>query len=738
MEHHEELQHQYEELAKDMARRLWITMGDPNCVTPRFHQINRRIRYIKNKIKKLNLGEIDFSILDRLQENQEQAIELKYRPTKFYFNDKALHIFSRTFVPDDIKIALSFGHKFLFPYNINENNLHKILAQLEMAVEDSIPDICWFEASTEIGEILRKHKFVDNYDDKNWLKLIHHRTTKFFKKHKNSLLCTRSDKGGHTVVMDIDDYNQKLTAHLSDSAYTIYNGNDILESLTNREIELVDLIKKSRTDSDYLEDLLNKHNTPIYEPNTLNLAKFYGLPKVHKNGCPLRPITSTVGSPGYYLSKVFLLLLNEVFPPTDIHIRDTVEFIDHTKNLRIKKDDVLISFDVVSMFTAIPVDYIIETIMSMAGELNFLFMILPETLLEILNFLLKDCAIFQALDDTYKQVKGLPMGSCLSPAFARIFMDKAVEKLYTEIPEITFIKVFVDDTMVAMNNKDIQRALNVLNSFQKDKVRFTVEYESDNHSINFLNVTLTRLGTRISTNWYRKPFASGRLVNYYSSHKTSTTMATATAFIRTVLALSSPEHFASNRLKVIDTLRLNSFPEDVISHLIHDFYTYMKPTHKRNENLTKHGVVRFVRETDRSESENEELYIGTVNSVINDETNDKKYIIFPHSTYESQSIKKVFSNLMNPHMSLADSVKNTRITPITTKKTLSPPDNNGNALLFSRCKCKKRFAISCTQFNENVRIAKRRIRTKDLINCLRTKHAHSLDSIKTLRGLAYK
>lgn len=739
MEHHEELQHKYEELAKSMALRTWITMGDPNGITRKLYQTNIRIRFLRNKIKKLNLGEIDYAILNKLREDQEQTIELKYRPTKIYFNDKALHILTKTFIPDDIKITLSLGHKFLFPYNINDKNLHKILAQLEMAVEDSIPDIRWLEASIEIRNILREHKFIEKYEDKNWLKFIHYRANLFFKEHKDSLLCTRSDKGGHTVIMDIDDYNQKLTEHLSNDAYSAFNDNHMLETLINREIELIDKIKEGKNENKYLNEFLKKGNIPIYEPNTLNLAKFYGLPKVHKNGCPLRPITSTVGSPGYQLSKIFLLFLNEIFPPTDIHIRDTVEFIDHAKNLVIKEDDVLVSFDVVSMFTTIPVDYIINIVMSMAGEINFLFQILPSTLLDILEFLLKDCAIFQALDSTYKQIEGLPMGSCLSPAFARIFMDRAVERLLANIPTISFIKVFVDDTMVAMNNKDIPKALHVLNSFQKDKVRFTVELENDNQSINFLNTTLTRQRTRIITNWYRKPFASGRLVNYYSSHKSSTILATAAAFIRTILALSSPEHFAANRLKVIDTLRLNSFPEDIISFLVHDFYTYMKPTHKRNMNTTNNGMIRFVKETILDEN----VIYNPPDAIETDmtdsiESNDREYIIFPHSTCQSKLIKRTFFRLMRSHTALADSVKNTRITPITTKKTPSPPESQGNALLLSQCKCKERIAISCTRFNENVKIARSRIHTKNLTNCLKYKHAHSLDSIKTHKGLAYK
>lgn len=40
---------------------------------------------------------------------------------------------------------------------------------------------------------------------------------------------------------------------------------------------------------------------------TLNneiMAHIYGLPKIHKDGIPLRPILNTIGSPTYLLAKV--------------------------------------------------------------------------------------------------------------------------------------------------------------------------------------------------------------------------------------------------------------------------------------------------------------------------------------------------------------------------------------------------------------------------------------------------
>lgn len=78
----------------------------------------------------------------------------------------------------------------------------------------------------------------------------------------------------------------------------------------------------------------------------------------------------------------------------------------------------------------------------------------------------------------------------------------------------------------------------------------------------------------LETNWYRKPIASGRLLNYYSSHKRTTIIKTAVGFIKTVLKISNPKYFGVNKPKVIDTLRVNSFPETTIVALMNALYLY--------------------------------------------------------------------------------------------------------------------------------------------------------------------
>ena len=79
---------------------------------------------------------------------------------------------------------------------------------------------------------------------------------------------------------------------------------------------------------------------------------FYGLPKVHKVSVPLRPIVSFINSPSYNLSKFLSRILSSLLV-NSYSVRNSKEFVDYVKNFTISENDILVSFDVVSLFAAL-------------------------------------------------------------------------------------------------------------------------------------------------------------------------------------------------------------------------------------------------------------------------------------------------------------------------------------------------------------------------------------------------
>jgi len=53
---------------------------------------------------------------------------------------------------------------------------------------------------------------------------------------------------------------------------------------------------------------------------------------------------------------------------TSSFIRDSTKMVEQMKNVRLEEDDLLLSFDVVSLFTKIPVEYAIKVISEITYE----------------------------------------------------------------------------------------------------------------------------------------------------------------------------------------------------------------------------------------------------------------------------------------------------------------------------------------------------------------------------------
>ena len=81
--------------------------------------------------------------------------------------------------------------------------------------------------------------------------------------------------------------------------------------------------------------------------NCLDFAKYTRM------GTPLRPVVSMVGTAEYGLSK-YLDNIIKPFMPADYMANSTTQFLDCIKAYQFNPSDFMVSFDVVSLFTNVP------------------------------------------------------------------------------------------------------------------------------------------------------------------------------------------------------------------------------------------------------------------------------------------------------------------------------------------------------------------------------------------------
>ncbi|XP_075559328.1 uncharacterized protein LOC142590809 [Dermacentor variabilis] len=86
----------------------------------------------------------------------------------------------------------------------------------------------------------------------------------------------------------------------------------------------------------------------------------YGLPKVRKPNVPLRLIVDYTRSPLYKLSAYLHQLLAPLVGKSSTHVSNSCDFIEKVRDVSLDDDEVMVSFDVVSLFTSIPTDLAVE------------------------------------------------------------------------------------------------------------------------------------------------------------------------------------------------------------------------------------------------------------------------------------------------------------------------------------------------------------------------------------------
>ena len=154
---------------------------------------------------------------------------------------------------------------------------------------------------------------------------------------------------------------------------------------------------------------------------------------------------------------------------TDSFVKDSAHFVQILEGLKMSNNSLMVSFDIKSLFTNVPVDEALQVIRIGLEDDDLLVsrtMLSVDSIIELLTLCLKT-TYFSYEDSLYQQTDGAAMGSPLSPIVANIYMEffeqKALELTYTK-PDIWLR--YVDDTFILWphNRHDLDNFLNHLNS----------------------------------------------------------------------------------------------------------------------------------------------------------------------------------------------------------------------------------------------------------------------------------
>ena len=242
---------------------------------------------------------------------------------------------------------LSQGPKFVI--RPKKPPVREYIAAVEQActrLNQGEADELWIEVKKTIKKAQNRSKTPSNITKDEFKAL------KELKEDRDRVILT-ADKGVTLVIMEKKDYIQKAEELLNTTTYK-----KIPEDPTNKQKnKLVNILKSIKSEGGLNEDTYKK----LYPTGAVS-SKFYGLPKVHKPGNPLRPIVSSTGTATYNTAKELARILKPLVGSSIHHVQNTRDFVEQIKETRLKQGECIISYDVAALFTSVPIQPVLNII----------------------------------------------------------------------------------------------------------------------------------------------------------------------------------------------------------------------------------------------------------------------------------------------------------------------------------------------------------------------------------------
>lgn len=471
------------------------------------------------------------------------------------YNENAILNISGIVIPTNVLLIISLGPSFVKPImDIDEIQMLSDISKI--SCENGYPHIS-NNAINKLLDLFSKWSHKPNPNQRHMVLTKYIDETVEFLRNHSDLMVDVSDKGKKSIIMNRQDYLEKVYGKLSD--VTVYKEISV-SSHTGHLKRNHTLLEKCCE-----QGFITSKGVLEASENETQYARMYGLIKAHKEGYPVRVINAKLNSIGTKLTSIITGILNKLNENEPFNILNTHTLIESLKRIKLIESDRLFTADIVDMFTNISSVEALDIIKnkSIPSATNMT----QELFIEIFNFVTLHATEFVFNEQKYKMIKGLPMGSGSSPVIASLvtthWMNQCLKTIDTS--KIKFIGKYVDDIIVIGEPNEIEKLFAVFNTHRD--LQFKIGREINN-SIDYLDITIVRQHDHILTKWFAKPYASLRLINWNSHHDRSQSVKTAKQFITSMFKYSDRIYFEEIEYIAHKVLHLNSFPIGVARVMI--------------------------------------------------------------------------------------------------------------------------------------------------------------------------
>ncbi|CAF2801730.1 unnamed protein product [Rotaria sp. Silwood2] len=339
-----------------------------------------------------------------------------------------------------------------------------------------------------------------------------------YKIHLASVILRKSDKSKVFHLGKVQEYKKKSEEYMEKTqAYKCLGDNDPLPDLIQRTNKyLLDLrLAKWITQKQYEQLSIN--------PNEVELAHLYYLPKAHKPGTPLRPVISGLKHPTVKISKFLDDLLRPLFDQMALKTTVTSGFelvkqlqVWSIKNMR--QETIFCTIDVADLYTMVPQIEGVLSLKKMLDELNLKQVggLKVETIIRLSRFVMMNNYFFYD-GQYYHQIRGGAMGSPLTLTMANCYMyfyERQIVKQVINSGGLYFR--YIDDIFIAINwpTRYLFKQIERWNKFDEN-IKLSANIGS---STNFLDLYMENKDGQLFTSVYQKPSYEPYYLPFNSIH----------------------------------------------------------------------------------------------------------------------------------------------------------------------------------------------------------------------------
>ena len=361
-----------------------------------------------------------------------------------------------------------------------------------------------------------------------------------------------TDKNLGLSVVSLEWYTTQCRIHLSNSI-----------AYKESEIGIQSLLRE-------LQEISTLAHTPsairrYIQASTMQLPKFYVIPKVHKTPWSSRPIVPSHSWITSRVAEVVDYALQPLIPLFPSILTSSKEVKKKLQKVKSFENCWIVTGDVVAMYTNIEPFAAINSIRTILQRENK--GIRKSNLVRMIEFVLLN-NFFKYEEKTYYQTTGLAMGVACAPVIANLFCAIHEREHLKYRSKVQFYGRFIDDLLVIFKGTESE-LLNWLDTWKLPGLDIKWEYSKEQAV--FLDIELQIKNDELVTRVYNKVLNKYMYIPFSSAHPLSVKRAFVKAERTRYKTLCSLEQdYKACESKLLNNLLRRGYPRKVLGEWFKD------------------------------------------------------------------------------------------------------------------------------------------------------------------------